>query len=38
LKDILKENPLGKVTKGVMFLYDNALAHRVQKKLAYVGF
>jgi len=41
LKDILKEERRGKLTKGVLFLYDNAPAHRVlatQKKLAYVGF
>jgi len=41
LKDILKENRLGKVIKGVLFLYDNAPAHRAlatQKKLAYLGF
>ena len=38
LKDILKEKHHGKVTKGVLFSYDNALAHRslaTQKKLAY---
>ena len=32
---------LGKVTKGVLVLHDNALAHQVpatQKKLAYLGF
>ena len=31
----------GKVTKGVLFLHDNALAHRAlatQKKVAYLGF
>ena len=31
----------GKVTKGVLFLHDNAAAHRAlatQKKLAYLGF
>jgi len=28
LKDILKENRRGKVTKGVLFLHDNAPAHR----------
>jgi len=31
----------GKVTKGVLFLHDNAPAHRAlttQKKLAYLGF
>jgi len=41
LKDILKEKHRGKLTKGVMFLHDNALAHRAlatQKKLAYLGF
>ena len=41
LKDILKETRRGKVTKGVLFLHDNAPAHRAlatQKKLAYLGF
>jgi hypothetical protein len=41
LKDILKEKCCGKVTKGVLFLHDNVLAHRAlatQKKLAYLGF
>ena len=43
LKDILKEKRQrrGKVTKGVLFLHDNAPAHRAlatQKKLAYLGF
>jgi len=41
LKDILKGKRCGKVTKGVLFLHDNALAHRAlatQKKLAYLGF
>jgi len=41
LKDILKEKWRRKVTKGVLFLHDNALAHRAfatQKKLAYLGF
>jgi histone-lysine N-methyltransferase SETMAR len=31
----------GKVSKGILFLYDNASAHRAlatQKKLAYLGF
>jgi len=40
LKDILKEKLREKVTKGVLFLHDNALAHRTlatQKKLAYLG-
>ena len=37
----LKEKRRGKVTKGVLFLHDNAPAHRAlatQKKLAYVDF
>ena len=41
LKDILKEKRRGKVTKAVLFLHDNALAHRAlaaQKKLPYLGF
>jgi len=41
LKDILKEKRRGKVTKVVLFLHDNDLAHRAlatQKKLAYLGF
>jgi len=41
LKDILKEKRRGKVTKGLMFLHDNARAHRAlatQNKLAYLGF
>jgi len=41
LNDILKEKLRGKVTKGVLFLHDNALAHRAlatQKKMAYLGF
>ena len=43
LKDILKEKrqSRGKVTKGVLFLHDNALAHQAlatQKKPAYLGF
>jgi len=41
LKDILKEKCRGKVTKGVLFLHDNAPAHQalaIQKKLAYLGF
>jgi len=41
LKDILKEKGRGKVTKGVLFLHDNASAHRAlatHKKLAYLGF
>jgi len=40
-KDILKEKHRRKVTKGVLFLHDNASADRVlatQKKLAYLGF
>jgi len=41
LKDILKGKRRGKVTKGFLFLHDNAPAHRAlatQKKLAYLGF
>jgi len=41
LKDILKEKCCRKVTKGVLFLHDNALTHQAlatQKKLAYLGF
>jgi len=41
LKDILKKKRRGKFTKGVLFLHDNAQAHRTlptQKKLAYLGF
>jgi len=41
LKDILKEKRRGRVTKGVLFLHDNATAHQAlvtQKKLAYLGF
>ena len=41
LKDILKEKRRGKFNKGVLFLHDNAPAHRAlvtQKKLAYLGF
>ena len=41
LKDNLKGKRRGKVTKGVLFLHDNAPAHRTlatQKKLAYLGF
>jgi len=41
LKDILEEKRRGKVTKVVLFLHDNAPAHRAlasQKKLAYLGF
>jgi len=37
----LKEKRCGKVIKRVLFLHDNAPAHRVlatQKKLAYLGF
>jgi len=40
LKDILKEKRRGKVTKVVLFLQDNAPAHRelaTQKKLTYLG-
>ena len=41
LKEILKEKPRGNVTKGILFLHDNASVHRAlatQKKLAYLGF
>jgi histone-lysine N-methyltransferase SETMAR len=40
LKDILKVKRRWKVTKGVLFLYDNAPAHRAlaTQKLAYLGF
>jgi len=41
MKDILKKKCRGKVTKGVLFLHDNAPPHRAvatQKKLAYLGF
>jgi len=41
LKDILKEKRRGKFIKGVLFLQDNAPAHRTlatQKKLDYLGF
>jgi len=41
LKDILEEKRRGKFTKGVLFLHDNAPAHRTlatQKKLANLGF
>jgi len=41
LKDILKEKRRRKVTKGVLFLHDNAPVHRAlatQKKQAYLGF
>jgi len=41
LKDILKEKRRGKFTKGVLFLHDNAPAHRAlatQKILTYLGF
>jgi len=37
----LKEKHRRKVTKGVLFLHDNAPAHRAlatQKKMAYLGF
>jgi len=41
MKDILKEKRRGKVIKGVLFLHDNAPAHRAlatQKKMVYLGF
>ena len=40
-KDIFKEKRNGKVTNVVLFLHDNAQAHRAlatKKKLAYLGF
>jgi histone-lysine N-methyltransferase SETMAR len=41
LKDILKETPRGKFTKGILFLHDNASSHgalATQKKLTFLGF
>jgi len=41
LKDTLKEKRRGKFTKWVLFLHDNAPAHRAlaaEKKLVYLGF
>jgi len=41
LKDILKEKHTGKVTKGVLFLHDNAPSYQAlatHKKLAYICF
>jgi len=41
LKDILKEKRHRKVTKAVLFLHNNASAHRelaTQKKLGYMAF
>ena len=41
LKDILKDKRRRKFTKGVLFLHENAAAHRAlltQKKLAHLGF
>jgi len=41
LKAIFKEKRRGKFNNVVLFLHDNALAHRAlatQKKLAYLGF
>jgi len=41
LEDILKEKRLGKFTKRVLVLHDNAPAHRTvatQMKLTYLGF
>jgi len=41
LKDILKEKRRGNISKRVLFLHENAPAHRAlatQKKLAYLGF
>jgi len=37
----LKEKRRGQITKGVLFLHENAPAHRVlatQKKVTYLGF
>ena len=37
----MKEKRRGKITKGALFLHDNAPAHRalaIQTKLAYLGF
>jgi len=40
LKDILKEKHCAKVTKGVLFLHNNALAHwaLATQKMAYLRF
>jgi len=41
IEGLLKGKRRGKVTKGVLFLHNNAPAHRAlatQKKLAYLGF
>jgi len=41
LKDILKEKGRWKITKGILFLHDNAPTHRAlatQKQVAYLGF
>jgi hypothetical protein len=41
LKDILKEKPRGKRSKAVLFLHENAQAHRAlatQMNLVYLGF
>jgi histone-lysine N-methyltransferase SETMAR len=41
LKDMLKEKCCGNITKGVLFLHDNAPAHQAlatQKTLAYLAF
>ena len=41
VKDILKEKDRGNFTKAVLFLHDNAPAHRAlatKDKLAYLGF
>jgi len=41
IEGLLKEKRSAEVTKGVLFLHDNAPAHRalaIQKKLAYLGF
>ena len=41
IEGLVKEKRLGKITKGVLFLHDNAPAHRAlatHKKLAHLGF
>jgi len=41
MKEILKEKRRGKVSKGVLFMHDNAPAHQTlatQTKLTYLGY
>jgi hypothetical protein len=41
MKETLKDKRRGKVSNGVLFLHDNATAHRAlatQKKVVYLGF